>query len=74
MFDEIANVTKEKDRIKRKAYARINTNLGALNVELHCDKAPKTCYNWIMLAKAGKYDGCVPVVSSGESASHKPDP
>lgn len=58
MFDEIANVTKEKDRIKRKGYARINTNFGALNVELHCDKAPKTCYNWIMLAKAGKYDKC----------------
>jgi peptidyl-prolyl cis-trans isomerase-like 2 len=77
MFDEISGFVKEKDRAKRKGYLRINTNLGTLNYELHCDKvrfppfpfrqedmssdtlqtqAPKTCYNFMMLAKEGKYD------------------
>ncbi|KAG6818032.1 hypothetical protein H0H87_009187 [Tephrocybe sp. NHM501043] len=48
---------------------------GSLNVELYCEKvrlffgaafylltsykAPKTCYNFLMLAKAGKYDNCL---------------
>jgi peptidyl-prolyl cis-trans isomerase-like protein 2 len=56
MFDELKNVTKEKDRLKSKAYATILTNFGGLNVELHGDRAPKTVYNFIQLAKAGKYD------------------
>ncbi|CDZ96367.1 peptidyl-prolyl cis-trans isomerase-like 2 [Phaffia rhodozyma] len=59
MFDEISSLVKEKDRAKRKAYLKVNTNFGALNLELHCDKAPKTCYNFIMLAKEGKYDGVI---------------
>jgi peptidyl-prolyl cis-trans isomerase-like protein 2 len=32
---------------------------GSLNLELYCDKAPKTCYNFLMLARAGKYDDCL---------------
>ncbi|KAI8059580.1 peptidyl-prolyl cis-trans isomerase-like 2 [Gongronella butleri] len=42
-------------RIKSKGYVRIVTNFGNLNVELHCDKTPRTCYNLIMLAKEGYY-------------------
>ncbi|KAJ2787809.1 cyclophilin peptidyl-prolyl cis-trans isomerase Cyp8 [Coemansia interrupta] len=44
-------------RIKEKGYARIVTNLGEINLELHCDRAPRTCYNFIQLAKSGYYKG-----------------
>ncbi|KAI0673436.1 cyclophilin-like protein [Trametes maxima] len=62
MFDEFANPPKgkgkEKDVGKRRAYVRVVTSLGggALNLELYCEKAPKTCYNFLQLAKAGKYN------------------
>ncbi|KAJ1645878.1 cyclophilin peptidyl-prolyl cis-trans isomerase Cyp8 [Coemansia asiatica] len=45
------------DKIKEKGYARISTNLGDLNLELHCDKAPRTCFNFINLASSGYYKG-----------------
>ncbi|KAJ3098934.1 RING-type E3 ubiquitin-protein ligase ppil2 [Phlyctochytrium planicorne] len=41
--------------VKEKAYARIRTNLGDLNLELYCKDAPKTCLNFVMLAKQGYY-------------------
>lgn len=50
-------MTKEKDRLKSKGYATILTNYGGLNIELHGDRAPKTVYNFIQLAKSGFYDG-----------------
>lgn len=65
MFDDIANPLKgkgkEKDVGKRRAYVRVVTSLGggSLNLELFCEKAPKTCYNFLMLARAGKYDNCL---------------
>lgn len=63
MFDQImrqAESAKGKDKAsKSKAYVRIVTSLGNLNLELHCDKAPKTCFNFMMLAKDGKYDGVI---------------
>lgn len=37
-----------------KAYVRMVTNLGNLNLELYCDRAPKTCFNFIMLARENK--------------------
>ncbi|KXS11901.1 cyclophilin-like protein, partial [Gonapodya prolifera JEL478] len=46
-------------RVKGPAYAAIRTSVGQLNVELFCEKAPKTCYNFIRLAKDGKYNGTV---------------
>ncbi|KAG8883682.1 Peptidyl-prolyl cis-trans isomerase cyp8 [Tulasnella sp. 332] len=59
MYDDISRERKEKDRIRRRAYIRMVTNLGgSLNLELFCDKAPKTCYNFLMLARQGKYDDC----------------
>ncbi|KAG9043744.1 Peptidyl-prolyl cis-trans isomerase cyp8 [Tulasnella sp. UAMH 9824] len=59
MYEDISRERKEKDRIKRRAYVRMVTNLGgSLNLELFCDKAPKTCYNFLMLAREGKYDDC----------------
>ncbi|KAG9037972.1 Peptidyl-prolyl cis-trans isomerase cyp8 [Tulasnella sp. JGI-2019a] len=59
MYDDISRERKEKDRIRRRAYVRMVTNMGgSLNLELFCDKAPKTCYNFLMLARQGKYDDC----------------
>ncbi|KAJ2546863.1 cyclophilin peptidyl-prolyl cis-trans isomerase Cyp8, partial [Coemansia sp. RSA 1933] len=43
-------------RIKDKGYLRITTNLGALNIELFCPRAPRACYNFIKLSKAGYYN------------------
>ncbi|PFH54775.1 hypothetical protein AMATHDRAFT_44574 [Amanita thiersii Skay4041] len=65
MFEEFSNPPKgkgkEKDVGRRRAYVRIITTLGngSLNLELYCEKAPKTCYNFLMLAKAGKYNNCL---------------
>ncbi|KAF7339562.1 Cyclophilin-type peptidyl-prolyl cis-trans isomerase [Mycena sanguinolenta] len=65
MFEDISNPPKgkgkEKDLGKRRAYVRVVTNLGgsSLNLELFCEKAPKTCYNFLMLARTGKYDNCL---------------
>ncbi|KAG7450638.1 peptidylprolyl isomerase-like protein 2 [Guyanagaster necrorhizus] len=65
MFESISNPLKnkgkEKDVGKRRAYVRVVTSLGgsSLNLELYCEKAPKTCYNFLMLARAGKYDNCL---------------
>ncbi|KAI9512850.1 cyclophilin-like protein [Russula earlei] len=61
MFESIQNPVKgkgkEKDVGKRRAYVRVVTNLGGgLNLELFCEKAPKTCYNFLMLAREGKYN------------------
>ncbi|KAJ1898145.1 cyclophilin peptidyl-prolyl cis-trans isomerase Cyp8 [Coemansia sp. IMI 209127] len=42
-------------RIKDKGYARLSTNLGDLNLELFCHKAPRACYNFIKLSRAGYY-------------------
>ncbi|KAF8331495.1 cyclophilin-like domain-containing protein [Cantharellus anzutake] len=59
MYDEISRVKKEKDLAKKRAYVRIVTNMGgSLNLELFCEKAPKTCYNFLMLARQGKYNNC----------------
>ncbi|KAM6498398.1 Cyclophilin-like domain containing protein [Amanita muscaria] len=65
MFEDFLNPPKgkgkEKDVGKRRAYVRVVTTLGnaSLNLELFCEKAPKTCYNFLMLARAGKYNDCL---------------
>jgi peptidyl-prolyl cis-trans isomerase-like protein 2 len=59
MFEEMKRPVKEKERLKSKAYATIMTNFGGLNVELHGDRAPKTVYNFVQLAKEGKYNNVV---------------
>ena len=43
---------------KAKAYLRLHTSLGDLNLELHCDFAPRTCENFLILAETGYYTGC----------------
>lgn len=44
-------------RVKIKGYARLETNLGDLNLELHTDTAPKAVWNFTRLAQRGYYDG-----------------
>lgn len=52
--------TKERTYLRpargTKGYVRLHTNLGDLNIELHCDQVPKTCENFIALAASGYYD------------------
>lgn len=38
-----------------KAFVRLVTNFGNLNLELFADKAPRTVYNFLQLAKEDKY-------------------
>ncbi|XP_014205279.1 peptidyl-prolyl cis-trans isomerase-like 2 [Copidosoma floridanum] len=45
------------ERVKKKGYAKIITNFGALNVELHCDLVPKTCENFLKHCQNGYYNG-----------------
>lgn len=46
-------------KIKAKGYARIQTNLGNINIELNTEWAPKAVYNFIMLAKRGDYKNVI---------------
>jgi len=41
--------------VTKKGYARLHTSLGDVNLELHCDLVPRTCHNFILLAKSGFY-------------------
>lgn len=45
------------ERIKKKGYVRITTNMGPLNLELFCDLVPKTCENFLKHCKNGYYNG-----------------
>lgn len=44
-------------RVKIKGYARMETNLGDLTVELQTETAPKAVWNFVKLAKKGSYKG-----------------
>ena len=44
-------------RPNKKGYLRLHTSLGDINIELHCDLAPKTCENFMALAEGGYYTG-----------------
>ncbi|KAK4216689.1 putative cyclophilin type peptidyl-prolyl cis-trans isomerase [Rhypophila decipiens] len=44
-------------RVKNKGYARIETNLGDLNIELSPEFAPKAVWNFVRLAQRGYYKG-----------------
>lgn len=43
-------------RIKIKGYARIETNLGSINVELQTETAPRAVWNFVRLSKKGYYN------------------
>ena len=38
---------------------QLQTSVGHLNLELHCDLAPRTCENFIALADSGYYKDTV---------------
>ena len=44
-------------RVKIKGYARIETNLGDLNIELQTEYAPRAVWNFVRLAQTGYYRG-----------------
>lgn len=44
-------------RVKIKGYARIETNLGDLNIELQTEHAPRAVWNFTRLAQTGYYRG-----------------
>ncbi|KAH8801682.1 peptidyl-prolyl cis-trans isomerase-like protein-like 2 [Xylogone sp. PMI_703] len=46
-------------RVKIKGYARIETNLGSLNIELQTETAPRAVWNFVQLAKKGYYNGVI---------------
>ncbi|XP_053326893.1 RING-type E3 ubiquitin-protein ligase PPIL2 [Spea bombifrons] len=55
----IAENTVRYQYVKKKGYVRLHTNKGDLNLELYCDKTPKTCENFIKLCKKNYYDGTI---------------
>ncbi|KAI9049049.1 hypothetical protein LZ554_006897 [Drepanopeziza brunnea f. sp. 'monogermtubi'] len=44
-------------RVKIKGYARIETSMGSLNIELQTETAPRAVWNFVHLAKKGYYNG-----------------
>lgn len=44
-------------RVNVKGYARIETNLGDMNIELQTETAPKAVWNFVKLAQKGYYKG-----------------
>ncbi|KAJ9475316.1 Peptidyl-prolyl cis-trans isomerase B [Pseudozyma hubeiensis] len=57
--DEEVMFSHIKQSSNSSAYVRLTTNFGPLNLELHCNKAPKTCFNFLQLCKQGKYDDTI---------------
>mmetsp|Transcript_67871 Transcript_67871/g.189490 ORF Transcript_67871/g.189490 Transcript_67871/m.189490 type:complete len:190 (+) Transcript_67871:37-606(+) len=55
---------------------RVETSMGSFTIRLHYTKAPRTCRNFIELAKAGYYDGCIfhRVVKNFMCQTGDPDP
>ena len=43
----------------KKGYMRLHTNLGDLNLELHCNIVPRACENFLILAESGYYSNSV---------------
>lgn len=43
-------------RVKKKGYAQLMTNFGPINLELYCDRTPKTCHNFFKLIARGYFD------------------
>ncbi|CAH1413379.1 unnamed protein product [Lactuca virosa] len=41
----------------KKGYVQLHTTHGDLNIELHCDIAPRACENFITLCERGYYNG-----------------
>merc|ERR1719271_1564156 len=55
---------------------RFETSMGSLTVNLHVQQTPRTCRNFMELAKHGYYDGCIfhRVVKNFMCQTGDPDP
>mgnify|MGYP001810509439 CR=1 FL=1 len=49
----------EAKQTKRKGYCSLQTNMGTLNFEIHCDLTPLAAENFLTLCERGYYDGCL---------------
>lgn len=45
------------ERVAKKGYVRLVTNLGPINLELYCNVFPKTCENFMKHCESGYYTG-----------------
>lgn len=43
-------------KVKKRGYISMSTSLGQINIELLCDRTPKTCHNFLQLSRRGYYD------------------
>eukprot|EP01038_Epipyxis_sp_PR26KG_P006570 gene6570-9030_t len=50
---------KKMKKLGKKGYVQIQTSMGNLNVELHCDMAMCTSFNFISLCNKGYYDDVI---------------
>lgn len=58
--DEVREARYRKMRqLGKKGYVQLQTSLGNVNVELHCDWAPRTCWNFVTLCQRGYFDNTV---------------
>lgn len=46
-------------KLGKKGYVQLQTTHGNLNLEVHCDMAPATSWNFLTLCKQGYYDGVI---------------
>mmetsp|Transcript_30121 Transcript_30121/g.57842 ORF Transcript_30121/g.57842 Transcript_30121/m.57842 type:complete len:606 (+) Transcript_30121:83-1900(+) len=53
--NERAVIKMEKNPTK-KGYVQLHTNMGDINLELHCDITPRTCENFLGLCETGYYN------------------
>lgn len=53
----LASQCEQLKRLKQKGMVRIFTNMGAMDVELHCDIVPRTSMNFLLLAENKEYNG-----------------
>ena len=53
----IGSQCEQLKRLKQKGLVRIFTNMGAMDVEVHCDIVPRTAMNFLLLAEKGEYVG-----------------
>jgi peptidyl-prolyl cis-trans isomerase-like protein 2 len=48
-----------RKQVKKKGYVRLRTTAGDFTLELHCDRVPRTCANFLGLCAESKYDNSV---------------
>jgi cyclophilin family peptidyl-prolyl cis-trans isomerase len=58
--DEIREARwKTMKELKKKGYVQIQTNIGNINLEIHCDITPITAWNFITLCNRNYYDNTI---------------